>query len=374
MDSNIWRLVVDRNSYADFSVSVSPAVEKAVVNGEVPPTVFLSIFDRDSITIGVNEDPEQVLDLDFCRRGKVDFRRRVNGGGTIYAGKGSAFLVYYVPVSHPGVPDTTAAAFPQILTALAGTLRDLYGIPAEYRPLNDIQVEGRKLIPTSLKIENGVMNFRIVINVREIDTEVAARAMPMPPEKVSDKALKDLGSRFTCLDREVGRELSEEDLVTLARTAARHAFTGHALEAGEITERERLYAEEFRARFDNDSWLYEKSERNRLAGIVRDGDAVGHGRRKALGGMIWATLATRENSVVHAIVNGDWHPRPLDSVERLEKALAGVGTDRGAIEATVAGFLDEPDVEFAGIEVADLMAALDQALATRQPYRADDGC
>ena len=35
-----WRLIVDKNSYADFSVSVSPAVEKAVVNVEAPPTIF----------------------------------------------------------------------------------------------------------------------------------------------------------------------------------------------------------------------------------------------------------------------------------------------------------------------------------------------
>ena len=80
MTENAWRLIVDRNSYADFSVSVSPAVEKAVVNGDAPPTIFLNVFDRDSITIGVNEDPEQVLNLDFCRDNDIDFRRRVNGG------------------------------------------------------------------------------------------------------------------------------------------------------------------------------------------------------------------------------------------------------------------------------------------------------
>ena len=62
-----WRLIVDHNSYADFSVSVSPAVERAVVEGAAPPTVYLNIFDSDSITTGFNEDPEQALDLDFCR-------------------------------------------------------------------------------------------------------------------------------------------------------------------------------------------------------------------------------------------------------------------------------------------------------------------
>ena len=204
-----WRLVVDRGSYADFSVSVSPAVEKAVVRGEAPPTVFLNIFDSDSITIGVNEDPEQVLDLDFCRVNGIDFRRRVNGGGPIYAGAGSAFLIYFLPLSHPEVPGTTEQAFIKILGAVADVFRDRYGFPAEYRPLNDIQVEGRKLVPTSLKIEDGVMTLRIVVNVKPIDTELAGKAMPMPPEKVRDKALKTLESRFTWLEREAGREIDE---------------------------------------------------------------------------------------------------------------------------------------------------------------------
>ena len=119
-----WRLVVDRGNYADFSISISPAIERAVVEGKVPPTVVLSVFDSDSITIGINEDPEQVLDLDFCRANGIDFRRRVNGGGPIYAGAGSAFLVFFLPVDHPEVPGTTEEAFPKILSAIAGDVGD----------------------------------------------------------------------------------------------------------------------------------------------------------------------------------------------------------------------------------------------------------
>lgn len=366
MTDNTWRLIVDRNSYADFSVSVSPAVEKAVVNGEAPPTIFLNVFDLDSITVGVNEDPEQVLDLDFCRSNNIDFRRRVNGGGAIYTGTGSAFLIYYVPVSHPGVPATTAEAFPKILTALAETFRELYGFPAEYRPLNDVQVEGRKLVPTSLKIENGVMTFRIVVNVKEMDTDLAGAAMPMPPEKVRDKVLKDLQSRFTCLEREAGRELSAADLEAMARAAVAHAFGVTELEIGPLTDAERAYAEEFRTRYDNETWLYGKSERNRFDGIVRPGDTVGRGREKAVGGMLWATLLVRDGVVAHAIVNGDWHPRPIDGVAWLEEALTGVAAGEGALRDAVTAFLARDDVEFAGVESDDLMSALSKALADQQ--------
>ena len=361
-----WRLIVDHNSYADFSVSVSPAIEAAVVRGAVPPTVFLNIFDQDSITVGVNEDPEQVLDIGFCREKGIAFRRRVNGGGAIYAGTGSAFLIYFVPTSHPSVPETTAEAFPRILGDLAETFRELYGIPAEYRPLNDIQVEGRKLVPTSLKIENGVMTFRIVINVREIDTDIAAGAMPMPPEKVRDKKLKDLQSRFTCLEREVGRNLSKEDLVSMARAAAERAFGHPVLREGTLTEAERAEAETFREQFDGDDWLYGKSERSRFRDLLRDGDAIGYGREKAVGGMVWATLVVREGEVLHAVLNGDWHPRPIEGVSWLEAALVGAVAEEDSLRIIVSRFLARSDVEFAGVEVTDLMSALSRALDSRK--------
>lgn len=362
-----WRLIVDRHAYADFAVSVSPAIERAVVEGASPPTVFLHIFDGDSVTIGINEDPEQALDLDYCRARGVIFRRRPNGGGPVFAGAGSALLVYYLPTTHARVPATTAEAFPAVLTAFAGTLASRYGFAAEYRPLNDVQVAGRKLIPTSLKIEDGVMTFRIVINVKPIDTAHAGRIMPMPPEKVADKALKDMTARFTCLEREAGRAFDEAELEALARAAVADAFGETELAPGAVTDLERRYAEQFRDRYESEEWLFAKSERSRLGALVRPGDTVGRGRAKAVGGLIWATLLLREGRVLHAIVNGDWHPRPLHSIAWLEEALAGAAADSAAIRQRIVAFLARADVEFAGVTADDLMAAVEIALAGQEP-------
>lgn len=362
-----WRFIVDHTSYADFSVSVSPAVEKAVVTGEAPPTVFLCLFDADSITIGVNEDPEQALDLPFCKQHKIAFRRRLNGGGAIYAGKGSALIVLALKTDHERVPETSAVAFPQILTAFAEVLARRYGFAAEYRPLNDIQVEGRKLVPTSLKIEDGVMTLRIVVNLKPIDTEMAGRAMPMPPEKVQDKELKDLTSRFTWLEREAKRDISEAELEAFTLDCIEHAFGETDLTRSGLISAENTYAREFRAQFESDSWLFGKSERNRLGDLLQAGDTVGRGRVKAMGGMIRATLAVRDGRVLRAIINGDWHPRPIDGIAWLEDALTGVAAEPATLNAGAGAFLDRPDIEFAGVEKADLGAALEKALADQQP-------
>lgn len=358
-----WRFVVGGHSYADFSISVSPAVERAVAARLAPPTVYLNVFSEDSITVGVNEDPNQVLDLPFCRDHHVLTRRRVSSGGAIYAGRGSAFLALYLPTVLPGVPDTAAVAFPTVLGHVADALREVFGLAASYRPLNDVEIDGRKLVATSLKIEDGVLTFRILLNVKAIDTAIAARAMPMAPEKVKDKKHKDLGSRYTFLEQELGREVSRAELLAWVQACVRRLFGEVALHEGELGTDERAFAQQSEVELTDEAWFHEKSEATRYGALRRAGDRVVRGREKAPAGLIWLSLLVRDGVVVRAIVNGDWHPRPLRSVAWLEDGFAGLAATREACGAHIEAFLARADVEFAGVEPAHLLTALDKALA-----------
>lgn len=363
MTTPTWRSIVGHSSYADFSTSISPAVERAVAEGVVPPTVYLNIFDGDSITIGVNEDPCQVLDLDFCRANGVTARRRVNGGGAIYAAQGSAFMVLYLPSNLPSVPASAAEAFPLILGHVAQALRDVFGLAAAYRPLNDVEIDGRKLIATSLKIEGGVFTFRILINVKGMNTDVAARAMPMPPEKVRDKKHKDLGSRYTWLEKELDRPVAHDELAAWVSACVRRAFGDVTQQPGELSAFEHGYAAEFAARLNDDGWFRDKSEATRYGPLRQPGDRIGRGREKAPAGMIWLSFLLRDGHIVRAIVNGDWHPRPTDSVAWLEDGFTGLPATLEACRAHVEAFLARADVEFAGVELAHLLRAAELALA-----------
>jgi lipoate---protein ligase len=359
-----WRFIVGHDSYADFSISISPAVERAVADGIAPPTVYLNIFNEDSITIGVNEDPRQVLDLDFCRNKGVLTRRRVNGGGAIYAGKGSAFLALYLPTSVPGVPQTAAVAFPTILGHVAESLRDVFDLSASYRPLNDVEIGGRKLVATSLKIEGGVLTFRILLNIKAINTDLAAQAMPLAPEKTRDKKHKDLGSRYTFLEKELARPITHAELIAWVDACMRRAFDGAPLQAGALVPQEEALAREYAQQLTNDEWFHQKSEATRYGPLMRDGDRIGRGREKAPAGLIWLSLLVRGGIIVRAIVNGDWHPRPIRSVDWLEDGFTGLPATREACERHVDAFLARSDVEFAGVEASHILKALDLALAS----------
>lgn len=362
-----WRLVFGQDSYADFSASVSPAVEKAVASGLVPSTVYVNVFSGDSITIGANEDPNQVLDWAYCRDQGITVRRRPNGGGAIYAGTGSAFIVFYLKTDQPRIPQTAADAFPTLLGTTAQVLEQMYGIAARYRPLNDVEIDGRKLMPTSIKLENGVMTLRILLNVTPIDTDIAARALPMPPEKVKDKVHKDIGSRYTWLEREIGRTVTLDDLTEIAQRVTAEAFAPSGLVEGSLTAEEQSLSQDFRRQMEADDWLFEKAFDRRLAAAVHPSDKIGLGRAKAVGGMIWATLLVRDDQIAGSIINGDWHPRPLESVSWLEQSLVGIPAREDAILEHFGIFLKRADVEFAGVAAEDLTLACSKALASLTP-------
>ncbi|WP_322048890.1 lipoyl protein ligase domain-containing protein [Paraburkholderia sp. J67] len=358
-----WRFVASNHNYADFSTSISPAVERAVAERIAPPTVLLNVFNGDSITVGVNEDPNQVLDLAFCRSNNVLARRRVSSGGAIYAGNGSAFLALYLPVGLPGVPDTATQAFPTILGHVAQALREVFGVAASYRPLNDVEVDGRKLVATSMKIESGVLTFRILLNVKAIDTAIAARAMPMAPEKVKDKKHKDLGSRYTYLEQELGRAVNHAELRAWVEHCVRRIFGEVVLNDSALNEAEHAYAQQYTSELIDEAWFQEKSEATRYGALQRAGDRIVRGREKAPAGLIWLSLLVRDGVVQRAIVNGDWHPRPLRSVAWLEDGFAGLAATRAACGAHIEAFLAREDVEFAGVDPLHLLTALDKALA-----------
>ena len=356
------RFIKTEYTYADFSTSISPAIELALERRQVESTVILNTFGGGSFTVGVLEDPEKSLDLDYCRREKIVVRRRQNAGGSIWGPDGGAIIVITVDTDLPWVPmKRIEDAFRITLNNLASTFQELYSIKAVYRPVNDVEVEGRKLIPSSARLEKGILTVRLLINVAPTNQDILRKALRTPVEKIQDKKIKDVGERFTCLQQETGREISSSDLDAITKRTIEKIF-GEEIELvpREITGLEKKYAAEYQEKYTSDAWFFENSERFRFKDIPPDALRV-EGRHKAPAGLIRVTLLILRDEIHDLIITGDFHPTPYQVLKDMECALRGKPCNIDLVKNEIKQIFHRPDVEIAGTDVNDFLAAFTKA-------------
>ena len=178
------RFIRTRYSYADFSTTISPSVELALEQRKAPNTVILNIFNEDSITVGYLDDPVKSLDLEYCRNARITVRRRQNNGGAVFGAKGSAIICLMVDMRLGWAPfKNIREAFSVLLVDLSVVIQEIFGIDAVYRPLNDIEVDGKKLVATSARLENDILTVRLIVNVAPTNRSVLDKAIKLSPEK-----------------------------------------------------------------------------------------------------------------------------------------------------------------------------------------------
>ncbi|MFO7962891.1 MAG: hypothetical protein R6U50_03130 [Desulfobacterales bacterium] len=357
------RFIRTAYNYADFSTSVSPAIELALECRQAPDTVVLNIFDGDSFTVGYFDDPVKSMDLDFCRRENIIVRRRQNGGGAVLGAHGCAFLVFYLDTDHERAPmKTIRDAFGLTLPRLSHSIRDLFGVDAVHRPLNDVEVAGRKIVASSARMEKKILTIRCMINVCPTDRGVMDRAIRVAPEKIKDKKIKGVGRRFTCLNEELGRNVTEKELLDLTQSTV-HGLFGPSLTLvpSAVSAVENAYSEAYQKRYTSDDWFFANSEIRRFKKIPR-GSIKKEGRHKALAGLIRFTLLIKDNTVCDIIITGDFHPAPNTVLTEMENAIRHMKCDSHLIARAVTDIFNRDDVEITGTTPADFISAFEKAL------------
>lgn len=357
------RLIKTDYTYADLSTSASPAVEKAMEEGEVPSTLLINFFSKDSITTGVLEDPERSVDLGFCLEKGIAVRRRQNPGGAIFANQGSYMFCLYLRLSEPWVPfKSIREAFPFYLERMAQVLDGLFSVESRYRPVNDIEVNGRKLVATSARLEKGILTLRSLINVTPVDREIMSMAIIARPEKFKDKAQKDAGSRFTCLEEEVGRSIQRREMDEFAEQIMTKVF-GPKIEIreGELTSTESQYLRQLQDKFGSDEWFFANSERTRFRNANPAARKV-EAFHKAPAGLMGLVLLAYEGRVDDLILLADFHPSPMTVLTQMEDALRAQPLAIEKLMDQVGRVYNAPGVEIPGTDLRDFETLLDKAL------------
>ena len=299
--------------------------------------------------LGYFQDVEQEVDVDFCRENGIPIFRREVGGGAVYLDGEQLFYQLVIHKDNPLVPASKDAFYRKFLQAPIAAYRAL-GIPAEYKPVNDILANGRKISGNGVA-EIGDHIVFVGNLIVDFDYEMMSRVLRVPDEKFRDKVHKTLRDNLSTVKRELGYAPPHDELWDLL--ALKFAEVLGPLEVQTMVDNAwRAKADELAPQFLSDEWLYQKRRSSADRAVrIRAGVEVRQKMHKAIGGLIRVTTEVQEGAITAVSISGDFFFFPEEKLAELETALVGVPVAEA--EQAIAEFYAEHDIESPGVTPAD---------------------
>ncbi len=305
------------------------------------------------VCIGHHQDARTEVDLDYCAEAGLPVYRREVGGGAVYLDGGQTF--WHTIFHHDRVPGRLEDVYTRFLAGPVTAL-NRFGIPAVHRPVNDIQVGGRKIGGTGA----ATIGEAVVVAgslLFDFNYELMVRVLKVPSEKFRDKLFSTMQEYLTTINRQLGdaapaRADAEATLIECFAEAL-----GVELRPDEPRSDELASIAEQEERIASHEWLH--LDGLPAAGRIRkvaEGVEVTEGMHKAPGGLIRATVATSDGSVVGVGLSGDFFMEPAEARERLQQALVGARYREDDLLSVVKSQMEGVDAP--GVDPTDVVTAL----------------
>ncbi len=350
---------------------VSPMRSQAIYHGvayaltpDTPDTVILVGPTDPYVCIGYHQELDKEVDVDYCREQGLPIYRREVGGGAVYLDKGQVFTQWIFHKNN--LPASLEERFALYIKPLVDTYQSL-GVPATYRPVNDIHVQGKKIGGTGAA-QMGEAEVVVGSLMFDFNFDLMARVLRVSSEKMRDKIFQSLNEYMTTMTRQLGHT---PDYETVKREYIRQVVEtlGRPAEYSDPTPEELAITEELEARFASDEWLYQKGGLRQTGAVKIHTDVyLVEAAYKAPGGLIRTTARLREGRIDDLTLSGDFTMLPAFAVGALEQALRGVTLDGGAVRAKVAEFYRGLPVKSPGVGVEDWVTAV-MALKGQAPLQ-----
>ncbi|MCK5024323.1 MAG: lipoate--protein ligase family protein [Thermoplasmata archaeon] len=181
-----WRLVDSDLVEPAFTVAADEAIARAVSENIIPNTLHFYRRNVSTISLGYFQEVEKSVNLEFCRQKNIQIVRRITGGSAVYTGPGH--LVYGLAIDETILPNNRNKAFETVCGAIVLALKEL-GIDAEFKSINDVLVDGRKVSGSAQMRRWGIVlqHGTLVLNN---DNNMLSSALKMDLAKIEERGQK----------------------------------------------------------------------------------------------------------------------------------------------------------------------------------------
>ncbi len=346
----VLRLLDTGSISAAANMALDHIILEEVARGASPPTLRFLQFRPAAALVGYHQDLSLEIRQDYCRANNIEMNRRLTGGGAILFQESALGWELF------GVPGqelwrgSYESLLRQICTIAASGLTRL-GIPAYFRPRNDIEVEGRKISGTGGAMISGGFMFQGTVLVRN-EVDQFLKALRVPVEKLKKREIESLMERICFLSDLLNSTPTAERIKGVI--AAEFADSlGVQFVTGGLTESENRRLLEEIDYFRSPEWIMSHSRPAAEGEPIRSITQTDAGTLRV---HLW--VAPGGKRVRQALIAGDFFSIPGRFVRDLEAALVGAPVERKALEAAVLSFTRSSDGEIVGIQPEKIATAV----------------
>jgi lipoate-protein ligase A len=338
------------------NIAFDQALIEARRAGEVPDTIRFLRF-RPCALIGIHQILSDEVKVDYCKRHDIEIVRRMTGGGGLYFDEGQ--IGWELVCDRAALGSLSLAAVTRrICESFALGLNKL-GVPARYRPRNDIEVDGRKISGTGGLFDGNLLLYQGTLLV-DFDPAKMVACLNVPAAKLAKRNLGSAEQRIITMRDVLGGGVPELRVIYQALLDGFAEGLGIDPQWGDITPHEEgLAARAFDDEIGTDAYV------EMLDTPAADGNLVSASVTGA-GGTVRADIrleGLRRDRIREVLITGDFFVTPPRLIFDLEAALRGLEIAEAG--AAVETFFAGRPADFLSLGAGDFRQAIDMALIQR---------
>jgi len=360
-----WRYITGENEKASLALASDEFIMRKYVSwasSDYPePMLRIYTYRPNCAIVGRFQNLSAEVNLQICRDLDIEVNRRMTGGGSAIMGEKQLMVALASSVDHPIIPAHPARILPKLARGMIAGLAEL-GIKAEFRPKNDIVVNGRKIGGSAICIEeNGAFLYHATLLV-EFDVDLMVRVLDTPMEKISDKGISSFKERMITVREMLGHEISVSDAREAICRGFEKAFKMTAVHAPfNPMEREEILKIE-KNKYLSQEWLDQRQPAS---------DMVGECVQKTPAGLVRAYVSLIGDTIKSALVTGDFFSGNR-VIHDIEAALKWGRSDEESIARTISVAMSPSANSVHGIDAQTLGSIIYRAVVNAKSKTATE--
>lgn len=338
------------------NIAFDQALIEARKADRVPDTIRFLRF-RPCALIGIHQILSDEVKVDYCKRHNIEIVRRITGGGGLYFDEGQ--IGWELICNRSALGSLSLSEVTRRVCEAAALGLNRLGVPARYRPRNDLEVDGRKISGTGGLFDGNLLLYQGTLLV-DFDPAKMVACLNVPAAKLVKRSLDSAEQRIITMREVLGDGVPDIHVIYQALLDGFAEGLGIAPQWGDITPHEESLADRaFREEIGTDAYV------EMLDTPAADDNMVSASFTGA-GGTVRAAIrleGPRRDRIREVLITGDFFVTPPRLVFDLEAALRGLDISEAgfAVESFFAG----RPADFLSLGPGDFRQAIDMALSQR---------